>query len=493
MASTLTVFLPYYGKETTFNFVKELKVYQQIKEVFLLSSKEHCTKLPGTEFLLVDSLFSVNTLKLISSKAGTDIILFITKDEPIKFLPGALEKFISAIEDTKAGIVYSDYYRTESGLQQAHLLIDYTIGGVRDDFDFGPAVVFQKKALSEIIETENSSFIYAGWYFTRLLISQKYSITRIREFLYEFVECDSNSPDEKHFDYVDPKNRGVQIEMEMAFTEHLKRIGAYLLPEFETVSVEKGKFEFEASVIIPVKNRVKTINDAVESALKQKTNFPFNLIIVDNFSTDGTTEILNNFARNHKNIVHIIPGSEDLAIGGCWNAAIENEKCGRFCIQLDSDDIYFNEHVLQNIVDLFRKEQYAMIVGSYKVTDFHLNELPPRIVNHEEWTSENGRNNALRINGFGAPRAFYTPLIRKIRFPNVSYGEDYAVCLEISRNYMIGRIYHPIYLCRRWEGNTDAVLSNEKLNSNNAYKDSLRAKEIIARQHLNTKGKKSII
>jgi glycosyltransferase involved in cell wall biosynthesis len=241
----------------------------------------------------------------------------------------------------------------------------------------------------------------------------------------------------------------------------------------------------EVSVIIPVKNRVKTLTDAIKSVLKQITDFSFNLIIVDNYSDDGTAEIIKSFAEKDKRIHHIIPERKDLGIGGCWNEAVHNPKCGKFSVQLDSDDMYKDENTLQLIIDKFREEKVPMVIGSYVITDFNLEEIPPGIIDHREWTPDNGRNNALRINGLGAPRAFYTPVIRKIKIPNVSYGEDYAVGLAISRYYQIGRIFEPIYFCRRWEDNTDAQIDITKLNANNLYKDRLRTFEIFARQRKN--------
>ncbi|MDO8551028.1 MAG: glycosyltransferase family A protein, partial [Ignavibacteria bacterium] len=312
-----------------------------------------------------------------------------------------------------------------------------------------------------------------------------YPVIRIPEFLYTIIKSDSSSLSDKHFDYVDPKNRQVQIEMEKAVTQHLKKISAYLKPKFKKITFEDENFEVEATVIIPVKNRVKTLTDAIESVLKQVTDFEFNIIIVDNYSDDGTAEIIKSFAENDKRIHHIIPERKDLGIGGCWNEAVHNPKCGKFSIQLDSDDMYKDERTLQTIINKFKEEKVPMVVGSYLITNFNLEEIPPGIIDHREWTPDNGHNNALRINGLGAPRAFYTPLLRKIKIPNVSYGEDYSVGLAISRDYQIGRIYEPIYFCRRWEDNTDAQIDITKLNANNLYKDRLRTFEIIARQRKN--------
>jgi glycosyltransferase involved in cell wall biosynthesis len=324
-------------------------------------------------------------------------------------------------------------------------------------------------------------------YDLRLSISQRFSITHIPEYLYSIIESDDRKSGEKLFDYVNPKNRDVQIEMEQAASQHLKNIGAYLQPKFESINENEEEFPYEASVIIPVRNRVKTVKDAVESALKQKTNFDFNIIVVDNHSNDGTTEILKSLSDGNKNVVHLIPASEDLGIGGCWNEAVHSAHCGKYSCQLDSDDVYQDENTLQQVIDLFKSEKCAMVIGSYTLTDFKMNSIPPGLIDHKEWTPENGRNNALRINGLGAPRCFYTPVLRKIKIPNVSYGEDYAVGLAVSRNYQIGRIYKSIYMCRRWEDNSDAALSIEKQNINNSYKDKIRSFEILARQRLNAK------
>ena len=308
--------------------------------------------------------------------------------------------------------------------------------------------------------------------------------------LYSRIELDAQKTGEKVFDYVDPRNRNVQIEMEHAATASLKEIGAYLKPNFNAVAFDDDKhdsagFEFETSVIIPVRNRVRTIGDAVQSALKQNASFAFNVIVIDNHSTDGTTDLLRQIADKDARLIHHIPQAADLGIGGCWNEGVHHPRCGRFAVQLDSDDIYSGDDTLQQVVDLFRKEKCAMVVGSYRMTNFQLEEIPPGVIDHKEWTPDNGRNNALRINGLGAPRTFYTPILRKIKIPNVSYGEDYAVGLAISREYQIGRIYQPLYLCRRWEGNSDADLDIAKFNTFNAYKDKLRTLEILARQQRN--------
>ncbi len=311
-------------------------------------------------------------------------------------------------------------------------------------------------------------------------------MVRIPELLYTEVETDTRKSGEKQFDYVDPRNRAVQVEMEEACTRHLKAIGGFLKPEFRKVAFDNESFPCEASVIIPVRNRAKTIEDAVESVFSQQAGFPFNLIVVDNHSTDGTTEILQRLAARDARLVHILPERNDLGIGGCWTTAIMDPRCGKFAIQLDSDDLYIDDKVVQTIVDCFYRESCAMVVGSYRMVNFNLEEIPPGVIDHKEWTPGNGPNNALRINGLGAPRAFYTPLLRESRIPNTSYGEDYAVGLRLSRTYRIGRIYDPLYLCRRWDENSDASLDVVKTNNHNLYKDRLRTIELMARKRMNS-------
>ena len=432
--------------------------------------------------LSVDEIASSQSIRKISEQVKTDYVLLITKDTKIDFGSYSLERFLNVAKNTGAGIVYSDYYEIKENKLSKHPVIEYQLGSLRDDFNFGPVLLIKTEALKKAVSNFTYDFRFAGFYDLRLIISQDYPIIRIQEFLYTAIETDNRKSGEKQFDYVDPKNRQVQLEMEKAVTNHLKRINAFLEPAFEPIVIDKNDFDIEASVIIPVRDRAKTIGDAIESVLKQSADFNFNLIIVDNHSTDGTTDVIKQAASKDKRIIHIIPERKDLQIGGCWNEGIMNENCGRYSIQLDSDDIYANENTLQKIVDTFKNEKCAMVIGSYKLTDFELNEIPPGLIDHKEWTPDNGKNNALRINGLGAPRAFYTPVLRKIKIPNVSYGEDYAVGLEISRNYQIGRIYDPIYLCRRWDGNSDAALDVEKVNSNNFYKDKIRTIEVLARQ-----------
>jgi glycosyltransferase involved in cell wall biosynthesis len=378
--------------------------------------------------------------------------------------------------------VYSDYYDVKGGVRTPHPVIEYQQGSLRDDFNFGSIVLMDTARLRRASTMSGrDNFRHAGWYALRLAMTQLAPIIRVGEFLYSKVESDVRKSGEKLFDYVDPKNRQVQIEMEKAVTTHLKRVGGYLPPRWKKVDLSAGHFPVEASVIIPVRNRVKTIGDAVASVLRQQAPFAFNVIVVDNHSTDGTTEILKTLASSDERLVHIIPDRDDLGIGGCWNQAAHHPLCGRFAMQLDSDDLYSNESSLKTIVEVFHAERCAMVVGTYQMTNFALEPIPPGVIDHREWTPENGRNNALRVNGLGAPRAFFTPVLRHIKIPNVSYGEDYSLGLAISREYQIGRIYEPIYLCRRWEGNSDADLDIAKQNAFNFYKDKVRTLELMAR------------
>jgi glycosyltransferase involved in cell wall biosynthesis len=425
-------------------------------------------------------------MQIIPQKAATRHLMFIIHDTIIEFGPFALERLLSVANQTGSGMVYSDYFDILGGQRVFHPVLECQPGSIRDDFNFGSVLLFDTKAFHAASALAGQhEYSYAGLYAVRLAVSRSHLLTRVGECLYAKTEPDTRKSDEQLFDYVDAKNRAVQVEMEHAATEHLKRIGAYLKPKFKTADLDEAEFQTEASVIIPVKNRVKTVGDAVGSVLKQQTSFPFNLIVVDNHSSDGTTDLLRSYAQRDNRVIHVIPTRDDLLIGGCWNEGIAHPACGRFAVQLDSDDLYKDETTLQQIVDLFHREHCAMVIGSYQMTNFKLEEIPPGVIAHKEWTPENGPNNALRVNGLGAPRAFYTPILRRLKFPNVSYGEDYAVGLALSREYQIGRIFEPIYLCRRWEGNSDAGLDVTKLNTFNFYKDKLRTLEILARQHMN--------
>jgi Glycosyl transferase family 2 len=484
MKQKITVYIPYHELQRTEKVIREFVNYDFVGEIFLLTSNKNLPPVDRCKKLEIHNIKSSETIKLVAENAKTDFTLILHEDVLISLGQFALERFISIAEDTNSGICYSHFYEITNGTSANHPLIDYQLGSLRDDFDFGPALFIKTEALKKAALEIETDYIYAGMYDFRLNISRYYPVTRIPEFLYTIIKPGTGESDE-HFAYVDPKNRQVQIEMEGAVTRHLKEIGAYLKPEFEKINFDDEDFETEASVIIPVKNRVKTIADAINSVLKQKAEFNYNLIIVDNHSDDGTAEIIKSFAKNDSRIIHIIPGRKDLGIGGCWNEAVHHPKCGKFSVQLDSDDIYSSEKTLQLIINKFKEEKLPMVIGSYTITNFDLEEIPPGLIDHKEWTPENGRNNALRINGLGAPRAFYTPLIRKIKIPNTSYGEDYAVGLAISRNYRIARIYESIYFCRRWQDNTDAKVDINKLNTFNLYKDKLRTFEILARQRKN--------
>ena len=438
----------------------------------------------GAALLRVASLRSSATMKRVAAKTDTPYALLVLHDTGIEFGAFALERFFAVAGATGDGLIFSDYLEVKGGVAALHPVIDYQEGSLRDDFDFGSVVVLDAAALRGAVR-EIGDHRFAGFYALRLAIARKSGIFRIAEALYQKQESDVRKEGVKQFDYVDPRNRAPQLDMEEAVTAHLKKVKAYLKPGAEPVNLDEGEFPVTASIVIPVRNRANTIGDAVTSALRQQAPFAFNVIVVDNHSTDGTTDILRTFAARDARLIHCIPGRNDLGIGGCWNEAVHHPACGRFAAQLDSDDLYLDESTLGKIVECFRKEKCAMVVGSYRMTDLRLREIPPGIIDHREWTPENGRNNALRVNGLGAPRAFFTPLLRRVNIPNVSYGEDYAVGLAIARRYRIGRIYDPIYLCRRWEGNSDADPGVAKMNLNNWYKDKVRTIEIRARQRLN--------
>lgn len=440
----------------------------------------------GVTILSGVSLRSTETLRSIAEAVSNKYILLYTKDKPLEMGMFALDRILSIAEDTKADMLYADHYRLmEDGSRQRHPLIECQKGALRDDFDFGSVLVFKTSSFKRAVRSMAEDYEWGALYDLRLRMKR---IVHINEFLYTEIETDGRKSGEKQFDYVDPKNRAVQIEMEKVCTEHLKRIGAWLPPVFKEISPlttlgrdDSGEYPVTASVVIPVFNRIKTVKDAVESALSQKCDFPYNVIVVDNHSTDGTTDLLAELAAKHENLLHVIPAKYDLGIGGCWNLAVHHEQCGEFAVQLDSDDVYSGPDTLQKIVNTFHEQKCAMVVGTYQMTDFQMNPIPPGVIDHREWTEENGRNNALRINGLGAPRAFWTPLLRTINLPNTSYGEDYALGLRISREYRIGRIYDVLYCCRRWEGNSDAALAIDKVNANNLYKDRIRTWELEAR------------
>ena len=497
MRQKIDLFLPCEDLDVAQEALLELHDNKTVQHINLLVSADFAAshQVPdGCTFIVVDRLESSNTVSSIAENTDADYVIICTKATPIRWGLYALERFLRTADDTGAVMVYSDHYSVQKGKLEKHPVIDYQAGSLRDDFDFGSLwLVKAQNLLDYAAQQDRQEYQFAGLYDLRLYLSRVGEIFHINEFLYTEDELDTRKSGEKQFDYVNPRNREVQIEMEKACTHHLEKVGAlvdtnyYRLPDFD-----EQEFEYEASVIIPVFNREKTIADAVKSALSQKTSFKFNVIVVNNHSTDRTGEILSEIAhemeeRNDKQagrLVQIVPDRNDLGIGGCWNMAINSDHCGKFAVQLDSDDLYSSPKTLQKIVDAFHKQKAAMMIGSYRMCDFDLNTLPPGLIDHKEWTEDNGCNNALRINGLGAPRAFFTPLVRQIQFPNTSYGEDYALGLVFSRRYRIGRIYDELYLCRRWGGNSDAALSIDKVNANNLYKDRLRTMELKARQQM---------
>lgn len=435
----------------------------------------------GVTILTGVSLRSTDTLRSIAEAVTEKYLLLYTKDLPLEMGLFALDRIISIAQDTQADMLYADHYQMIAGQRKKHPLIDCQEGALRDDFDFGSVLVFRSSSFKRAVRAMETDCQWGALYDLRLRMKR---IVHINELLYTEVETDERKSGEKQFDYVDPKNRQVQIEMERICTDHLKRIGAWLPPVFKEPQAESEEFPVTASVVIPVYNRVRTIKDAVQSALAQKCDFRYNIIVVDNHSTDGTSQLLDELASQDPRLVHLVPVKTDLGIGGCWNLAVHSEHCGEYAVQLDSDDVYSGPDTLSKIVQAFRDQKCAMVVGTYQMTDFDMNPIPPGIIDHKEWTEENGRNNALRINGLGAPRAFWTPLLRKLNLPNTSYGEDYALGLRISREYRIGRIYDVLYCCRRWEGNSDAALDIDKVNANNLYKDRIRTWELQARKKL---------
>ena len=429
-----------------------------------------------------------SVIRRIAAETDSEYTLICTRPTALEWVDHGLERMLQVAGYTGASLLYSDRFVSSGGVMSPAPVIDWQKGALRDDFDFGGAMLFRSSALKEAASRMTEDYQYAGLYDLWLKVSQKGSFVHINEYLYSEVELDTRKSGEKLFDYVDPRNREVQIEMEKACTEHLKALGGWLAPEFRSVDfADSESFEYEASVVIPCRNRVRTISDAVRSALSQQADFPFNVIVVDDNSTDGTAELLDGMSDPRLVVIHQPEGYH--AIGGNWNAALHDPRCGRFAIQLDSDDVYSGPDTVSRFVQAFREQRCPMIIGSYRITDFNLNELPPGVIDHREWTPENGRNNALRINGLGAPRAFWTPLLRKINFPVVKYGEDYAVALRISREYQIGRIWDVLYDCRRWEDNSDAALDVEKVNANNLYKDRLRTWELEARIAMNRRRK----
>ena len=452
----------------------------------MVESFSRSSAFSGVTILHGDSFRETDCLRSIADAASEKFILIYTKDSLLEMGMFALDRILAIAEDTGADMLYADHYEVIDGpdgepVRRKHPLIACQKGALRDDFDFGSVLVFRTTSFRRAVRAMETDYRWAALYDLRLRMK---NIVHINEYLYTEIETDTRKSGEKQFDYVDPRNRAVQIEMEQACTEHLKRIGAWLEPVFkEPDQREFGdpSFPVTVSVVIPVFNRIRTVKDAVESALSQVCDFPFNVIVVDNHSSDGTSELLEEIAGRDARVLHVIPSRHDLGIGGCWNLAVHHEMCGEYAVQLDSDDVYSGPDTLKKIVEAFRQQKCAMVVGTYQMTDFNMNPIPPGVIDHREWTEDNGRNNALRINGLGAPRAFWTPLLRTINLPNTSYGEDYALGLRISREYRIGRIYDVIYCCRRWDGNSDAALDIERVNANNLYKDRIRTWELEAR------------
>lgn len=484
MKQRIDCFIPYHNDEQVKETLMSLQSSELVNKVYLLNEDKTAGTKHKNEIIYIDSLRSSNTIKKIAAKAHVDYTLIYTKTADLRMGLFALDRMLMLADDSGASLIYADHYKIEDGEKKNSPVIPYQKGSLRDDFDFGSVLIYRTADLKKAVAAMSVDYRFAGLYDLRLKVSQSSQIVHINEYLYTEIENDTRKSGEKIFDYVDPRNRQVQIDMEKACIDHLKKIGAYLEPKFREVDFSKGDFEYEASVIIPVRNRIRTIADAIRSVLSQKTSFKFNLIVVDNYSTDGTSDAIDKFAGDER-LIHIIPENKELGIGGCWNVGVHHSRCGKFAVQLDSDDVYSGEDTLQKIVDAFYEQKCTMVVGTYMLTDFDMKMIPPGVIDHKEWTPDNGRNNALRINGLGAPRAFYTPLLREIKVPNTSYGEDYALGLYFSREYQIGRIYDVLYLCRRWDDNSDASLDIVKMNAHNTYKDRIRTWEVEARIKLN--------
>ncbi len=480
MKLSITCFLPFSDKEATTINLLQLQQSDLVAQIYVLGDMPNIWGKKVT-VLPIDKLFSSKTMEILAQHTHTPYLLFYTQPTPLQLGHFALQRFCDVAKSTQKGFIYGNSAVQKEGKIENYPVIDYQEGSLRDDFDFGALIFMESATFKQAQQQIKHHYDYAGWYAIRLEMIKLKGFFRIPETLYTNQELDCRKSGEKLFDYVNPKNREVQIEMEHACTQYLKNIGALLPPVHKEIDFSENNFSTVASVIIPVRNREKTIADAIKSVLNQQTDFSFNLIVVDNHSTDRTTAIIQSFAKENKRIIHLVPNRTDLGIGGCWNEGIFHRECGQFAVQLDSDDLYADNSTLQQIIATFYAEKCAMVIGSYQMVDFDLQEIPPGIIDHKEWTPENGHNNALRINGLGAPRAFYTPILRENPLPNVSYGEDYAIGLKLSRSYKIGRIYNPIYLCRRWHDNSDAALDIEKMNAHNFYKDTLRTIELQAR------------
>ena len=483
----INCFIPFQDESQVAQTVANLKAQELVSKIHLLSVAENApAEALGCPVIQVPALNSTAAVKAIAAESNSDYSLIFTKYTSLSFVLFALERMECLIEDAGAAMVYADHFKQSGDVRTNAPVIDCQMGALRDDFDFGSVLFYRASALKEAASRMDVDYKFAGMYDLRLKVSQKGSLEHINEYLYYDVETDNRKSGEKLFDYVDPKNRAVQIEMEQAVTAHLKDIGGFLKPVFKDIDLSPEGFEYEASVVIPCKNRVRTIGDAIRSALNQKVDpkYKYNVIVVDDNSEDGTVEIIKSFLPNDK-LIYIAQDKSWHAIGGNWNAALHHPCCGKFAIQLDSDDTYYDENTVQKFIDAFHEQNCAMVVGTYRMTNFEGETIPPGIIDHKEWTPDNGRNNALRINGLGAPRGFYTPMLRTINFPTTKYGEDYAVGLRVSREYQIGRIYDVVYNCRRWDDNSDASLDIEKVNANNTYKDRIRTWELKARIAMN--------
>jgi hypothetical protein len=485
----ITVFLPYSSEEYFLNTVTQFSKSPLVQQIIIAVEGEWTPPFEKCIGMRVNGFRSGVTLNALIRIVKTKYLLVINEAQSITLNQAALERLCAVMQDTQAGMLYADYYEVKEGKRSDHPTIEYQLGSMRDNFDFGALMFFSMSSIKKAFKKYGriDSVQHAGLYDLRLKVSVDHDIIHMQEYLYTKNESDNRKSGEKQFDYVDPRNRIVQEEYERVATKHLKNIGAYLKPNFTNVPVSKNVFESEVSVVIPVKNRQQTIADAIKSVLSQQATFPFNLIVVDNHSADTTASIVHTFAESDKRVHLICPTREDLGIGGCWNEAVLSPKCGRYVVQLDSDDMYSGPDTLQRIYGVFKAEKCAMVIGSYTLVNANLEVIPPGLIDHKEWTPDNGRNNALRINGLGAPRAFDTTVLSTILLPNTSYGEDYAVALRISREYRIGRIYTSLYYCRRWEDNTDAALPLDRINRNDFYKDKIRTIEILARIRKNKK------
>ena len=474
-------FVIYSGQESLSATLAALRSSEIVDECFVMNTTGAEVKAEGCTTLAVDSLTSTAAIKAIAESSKCKYTLIYTNNDVLKLGLHAMKRMVQIADDSNAVMCYADRYQVRCGVVTKAPVIDYQQGSLRDDFEFGSVVLIRTSALKQAARAMSGDYRHAGFYDLRLRLSEIGELVHINEYLYSEVAMDLRSSGEAIFDYQNPDNRGKQLEMEAVVTDYLKRVGAYLEPgSYEALDLKQGDFAVECTVVIPVLNRVRVIRDAIKSVLKQKADFKYNLIIVDNHSTDGTSEAIDEFAADER-VIHIIPERTDLGIGGCWNLGVDDPRCGCFEIGLDSDDVYKTEHVLATMVAEFYRSNSAMVVGGYEITDFDMNVLPPGEILHKEWTDDNGRNNLLRVNGIGGPRAFFTPVYKSLYLPNTCYGEDYAMGLYVSRRYRVGRVWEVMTCARRWEDNTDADLDVFKMNANNVYKDRIRTWELQAR------------